>query len=140
MSCRSSPKILSSSTLLYRCLYLNRHSSRSFLQAYQHNAMYSLERTRETSFDELESNGYRTDMNSDGTREDKASTKSLSRRTGKKLVLHFDLNNTILVSDAVTRQGTVAALEYFLSTVTWGCMTKGMVFIYTFSTYQTFSA
>lgn len=139
MSCHSSPKILSSSTLLCRCLYLNRHSSRSFLQAYQHNAMYSFEGTRETSFDELESNGYRTDMNSDGTREDKAS-ESLSRRTSKKLVLHFDLNNTILVSDAVTRQGTVAALEYFLSTVTWGRMTKGMVFIYTFSTYQTFSA
>lgn len=43
----------------------------------------------------------------------------------KKLVLHFDLNNTILVSDAVTKQGTIASLEYFLSTVTWGRMTKG---------------
>ncbi|KAL6482836.1 hypothetical protein MHYP_G00077080 [Metynnis hypsauchen] len=43
----------------------------------------------------------------------------------KKIVLHFDLNNTILVSDAVTKQGTVAALEYFLSTVTWGRMAKG---------------
>ncbi|KAM6983033.1 uncharacterized protein LKV04_013425 [Tautogolabrus adspersus] len=40
----------------------------------------------------------------------------------KKLVLHVDLNNTILVSDAVTSQGTVAALDYFLSTVTWGKM------------------
>ncbi|XP_074537004.1 uncharacterized protein LOC141798935 [Halichoeres trimaculatus] len=42
----------------------------------------------------------------------------------KKLVLHIDLNNTILVSDAVTGQGTVAALDYFLSTVTWGKMNK----------------
>ncbi|KAG9269607.1 hypothetical protein AMEX_G16656 [Astyanax mexicanus] len=43
----------------------------------------------------------------------------------KKIVIHFDLNNTILVSDAVTKQGTVAALEYYLSTVTWGRMAKG---------------
>lgn len=42
----------------------------------------------------------------------------------KKVVLHVDLNNTILVSDAVTGQGTVAALEYFLTTVTWGKMNK----------------
>lgn len=42
----------------------------------------------------------------------------------KKLVLHVDLNNTILVSDAVTRQGTEAALDYFLTTVTWGRMNK----------------
>ncbi|XP_028265934.1 uncharacterized protein LOC114438638 [Parambassis ranga] len=42
----------------------------------------------------------------------------------KKLVLHVDLNNTILVSDAVTAQGTVAALDYFLTTVTWGKMSK----------------
>ncbi|XP_069025226.1 uncharacterized protein [Embiotoca jacksoni] len=42
----------------------------------------------------------------------------------KKLVLHVDLNNTILVSDAVTGQGTVAALDYFLSTVTWGKMSR----------------
>lgn len=42
----------------------------------------------------------------------------------KKLVLHVDLNNTILVSDAVTAQGTVAALDYFLTTVTWGKMNK----------------
>ncbi|KAL2104130.1 hypothetical protein ACEWY4_000998 [Coilia grayii] len=42
----------------------------------------------------------------------------------KKLILHIDLNNTILVSDAVTKQGTVAALDYFLSTVTWGHMSK----------------
>ncbi|XP_029975747.1 uncharacterized protein LOC115408919 [Salarias fasciatus] len=41
-------------------------------------------------------------------------------RRRKKLVLHIDLNNTILVSDAVTGQGTVAALDYFLTTVTWG--------------------
>ncbi|XP_024231346.1 uncharacterized protein si:dkey-32e6.3 [Oncorhynchus tshawytscha] len=42
----------------------------------------------------------------------------------KKLVLHVDLNNTILVSDAVTSQGTIAALDYFISTVTWGQMSK----------------
>ncbi|XP_076596182.1 uncharacterized protein LOC143326496 [Chaetodon auriga] len=42
----------------------------------------------------------------------------------KKLVLHIDLNNTILVSDAATAQGTVAALDYFLTTVTWGKMSK----------------
>nr|XP_046251747.1 uncharacterized protein si:dkey-32e6.3 [Scatophagus argus] len=42
----------------------------------------------------------------------------------KKLILHIDLNNTILVSDAVTSQGTVAALDYFLTTVTWGRMSK----------------
>lgn len=42
----------------------------------------------------------------------------------KKVVLHVDLNNTILISDAVTSQGTVAALDYFLTTVTWGRMSK----------------
>ncbi|GAA6223727.1 uncharacterized protein LOC108884669 [Lates japonicus] len=42
----------------------------------------------------------------------------------KKIVLHVDLNNTILVSDAVTGQGTVTALDYFLTTVTWGKMSK----------------
>ncbi|XP_067447482.1 uncharacterized protein si:dkey-32e6.3 [Thunnus thynnus] len=42
----------------------------------------------------------------------------------RKLVLHVDLNNTILVSDAVTGQGTVAALDYFLTTVTWGKMSQ----------------
>ncbi|XP_053234465.1 uncharacterized protein LOC128408564 [Podarcis raffonei] len=38
----------------------------------------------------------------------------------RKLVLHIDLNNTIVVSDAVTGQEPTAALNYFLSTVTWG--------------------
>lgn len=42
----------------------------------------------------------------------------------KKLILHIDLNNTILISDAITTQGTVAALEYFLTTVTWGRMSR----------------
>ncbi|XP_038146339.1 uncharacterized protein si:dkey-32e6.3 [Cyprinodon tularosa] len=42
----------------------------------------------------------------------------------KKLILHMDLNNTILVSDSVTGQGTVAALDYFLTTVTWGRMSE----------------
>ncbi|KAM4563403.1 uncharacterized protein PAE49_011487 [Odontesthes bonariensis] len=49
---------------------------------------------------------------------------SLNHDRRKKLVLHIDLNNTILVSDAVTGQGTVAALDYFLTTVTWGKMSK----------------
>jgi len=48
----------------------------------------------------------------------------------KKLVLHIDLNNTILVSDAATGQGTVAALDGFLATVTWGKMNKqGITYI-----------
>ncbi|KAM4722760.1 uncharacterized protein WCC33_008915 [Rhinophrynus dorsalis] len=38
----------------------------------------------------------------------------------RKLVLHLDLNNTILVSDAATGQGPGAALNSYLSTVTWG--------------------
>ncbi|KAM6470546.1 uncharacterized protein PHA67_019666 isoform 1-T1 [Liasis olivaceus] len=38
----------------------------------------------------------------------------------RKLVLHIDLNNTILVSDSVTKQDPSAALNYYLSTVTWG--------------------
>ncbi|XP_036960427.1 uncharacterized protein si:dkey-32e6.3 [Acanthopagrus latus] len=49
---------------------------------------------------------------------------SSNHEQGKKVVLHVDLNNTILVSDAVTGQGTVAALDYFLTTVTWGKMNK----------------
>ncbi|CAJ1055419.1 uncharacterized protein si:dkey-32e6.3 [Xyrichtys novacula] len=48
----------------------------------------------------------------------------LNHERRKKLVLHIDLNNTILVSDAVTGQGTVSALDNFLSTVTWGKMNK----------------
>ncbi|XP_063064014.1 uncharacterized protein si:dkey-32e6.3 isoform X2 [Engraulis encrasicolus] len=59
-----------------------------------------------------------TDINGDGQ-------PSGNSAKQKKLILHIDLNNTILVSDAVTRQGTVTALEYFLSTVTWGHMSKG---------------
>ncbi|KAI3357094.1 hypothetical protein L3Q82_015564 [Scortum barcoo] len=47
-----------------------------------------------------------------------------ARGQKRKVVLHVDLNNTILVSDAVTGQGTVAALNYFLSTVTWGRMSR----------------
>ncbi|XP_026573715.1 uncharacterized protein LOC113447632 [Pseudonaja textilis] len=38
----------------------------------------------------------------------------------RKLILHIDLNNTILVSDAITKQDPGAALNYYLSTVTWG--------------------
>nr|XP_057940392.1 uncharacterized protein si:dkey-32e6.3 [Doryrhamphus excisus] len=48
-----------------------------------------------------------------------------SHGRSKKIVLHVDLNNTILVSDAVTCQGTIAALDYFMTTVTWGKMNKG---------------
>ncbi|XP_066528185.1 uncharacterized protein si:dkey-32e6.3 [Hoplias malabaricus] len=65
---------------------------------------------------------------SNGLDVDKHSVSSIPKLLSvkkKKIVLHFDLNNTILVSDAVTKQGTVAALEYFLSTVTWGRMGKG---------------
>lgn len=47
---------------------------------------------------------------------------SSNRERKKKLILHIDLNNTILISDAMTTQGTVAALEYFLTTITWGRM------------------
>ncbi|XP_015203495.2 uncharacterized protein [Lepisosteus oculatus] len=50
--------------------------------------------------------------------------RTVAERPQRKLILHLDLNNTILVSDAVTKQGTVAALDYFLSTVTWGKMSK----------------
>ncbi|XP_067382813.1 uncharacterized protein si:dkey-32e6.3 isoform X1 [Channa argus] len=42
----------------------------------------------------------------------------------KKLVLHVDLNSTILVSDAVTGEGAVATLDYYLTTVTWGKMDR----------------
>ncbi|XP_044512895.1 uncharacterized protein LOC123230788 [Gracilinanus agilis] len=38
----------------------------------------------------------------------------------KKLILHMDINNTILVSDSATAQGPVAALNSYLSTVCWG--------------------
>ncbi|XP_013928086.1 PREDICTED: uncharacterized protein LOC106554014, partial [Thamnophis sirtalis] len=38
----------------------------------------------------------------------------------RKLILHIDLNNTILVSDAITKQDPSAALNCYLSTVTWG--------------------
>lgn len=82
--------------------------------------MYNLDRIPETSLDELQTNGCRNITNSDGSCKDKAST--------KKIILYIDLNNTILVSDAVTSQGSVAALEYFLTTVTWGRMTKGKTF------------
>lgn len=47
-----------------------------------------------------------------------------SPNRSRKLILHVDLNNTILISDAVRSQGTVAALDYFLTTVTWGRLSK----------------
>uniref|UniRef100_A0A8D0GM69 Uncharacterized protein n=1 Tax=Sphenodon punctatus TaxID=8508 RepID=A0A8D0GM69_SPHPU len=40
----------------------------------------------------------------------------------RKLVLHIDLNNTILVSDSVTNQSPRAALNSYLSTVSWGML------------------
>ncbi|XP_018431610.1 PREDICTED: uncharacterized protein LOC108804394 [Nanorana parkeri] len=38
----------------------------------------------------------------------------------RNLILHLDLNNTILVSDTATGQGLREALNSYLSTVTWG--------------------
>ncbi|XP_043934652.1 uncharacterized protein LOC122807735 [Protopterus annectens] len=38
----------------------------------------------------------------------------------RKLVLHVDVNNTILVSDTATEQGTRAALSSYFSSVIWG--------------------
>ncbi|XP_072276746.1 uncharacterized protein [Pyxicephalus adspersus] len=38
----------------------------------------------------------------------------------RNLILHLDLNNTILVADTATGQGPSAALNSYLSTVTWG--------------------
>ncbi|XP_041282036.1 uncharacterized protein LOC121347442 [Onychostruthus taczanowskii] len=38
----------------------------------------------------------------------------------RRLVLHVDLNNTVVVADTVTGQAPRAALNTFLSTVTWG--------------------
>lgn len=38
----------------------------------------------------------------------------------RKLILHLDLNNTILVSDTATGQGLREALNSYLSTVVWG--------------------
>uniref|UniRef100_A0A8C1SNW1 Si:dkey-32e6.3 n=1 Tax=Cyprinus carpio TaxID=7962 RepID=A0A8C1SNW1_CYPCA len=87
--------------------------------------MYNSERIPETSIDQNQTNGCRSDVNSDGTDQYKDPTDSVPSGPSRRIVLHFDLNNTILVSDAVTRQGTVAALEYFLSTVTWGRVKKG---------------
>lgn len=78
------------------------------------------------------SNDYRTNGGVEQEKSDSAEHPSLSASgllsvRKKKIVLHIDLNNTILVTDAVTKQGTVAALEYFLSTVTWGRMAKGEI-------------
>ncbi|OPJ71975.1 hypothetical protein AV530_009305 [Patagioenas fasciata monilis] len=43
-----------------------------------------------------------------------------SGRQQRRLVLHVDLNNTVVAADAVSGQGPRAALNTFLSTVTWG--------------------
>ncbi|KAK7102551.1 uncharacterized protein [Littorina saxatilis] len=44
----------------------------------------------------------------------------------KKLVLHVDLRNTILVSDSVTNVAVEQALNAFLTGATWGQVDKGM--------------
>lgn len=76
-----------------------------------------------TTNNDCRTNGGLTQENSERTEHPSASRLLTVKKT--KIVLHVDLNNTILVSDAVTKQGTVAALEHFLSTVTWGRMAKG---------------
>ncbi|TSM04854.1 hypothetical protein Baya_7739 [Bagarius yarrelli] len=70
-------------------------------------------------------NGGEAQENSDTSVHPSLSASQLLLVTKKKIVLHIDLNNTILLSDTVTNQGTVAALDYFLSTVTWGRLVKG---------------
>lgn len=46
---------------------------------------------------------------------------AMSGRAGRRrLVLHVDLNNTVLAADAVSGQGPRAALNSFLCTATWG--------------------
>lgn len=87
--------------------------------------MYNSERVPETSIDQNQAYVCRSDVNSYDTDQYTDPTDPIQRRPSRRIVLHLDLNNTVLVSDAVTGQGTVAALEYFLSTVTWGRMTKG---------------
>ncbi|KAG8127906.1 hypothetical protein E2320_014786 [Naja naja] len=55
----------------------------------------------------------------------------------RKLILHIDLNNTILVSDAITKQDPSAALNYYLSTVTWGKLSHtGAVSFYSHTQHQ----
>ncbi|OXB66246.1 hypothetical protein ASZ78_000671 [Callipepla squamata] len=45
----------------------------------------------------------------------------MSGRAGRRrLVLHVDLNNTVVAADAVSGQGPREALNSFLSTATWG--------------------
>ena len=45
----------------------------------------------------------------------------MSGRAGRRrLVLHVDLNNTVVAADAVSGLGPREALNVFLSTATWG--------------------
>ncbi|XP_078517958.1 uncharacterized protein LOC144782456 [Lissotriton helveticus] len=66
------------------------------------------------------------DMNKDDEISDPEScvsqcaSETSQRERQRKLVLHIDLNNTILVADAITGEGPNASLNTFLSTVTWG--------------------
>ena len=46
------------------------------------------------------------------------------QRKKRKLVLHFDLRNTILVADAVTQTKVEQAVNSYLSGVTWGTETS----------------
>ncbi|KAJ1111124.1 hypothetical protein NDU88_008462 [Pleurodeles waltl] len=63
------------------------------------------------------------DMKKDGVSEPErfaSLSEASQRQRQRKLVLHIDLNNTILVSDAITQEGPSASLNTYLSTVTWG--------------------
>lgn len=51
----------------------------------------------------------------------KCASNGLNRR---KLVLHFDIRNTILVADSVTKIGVEESLNSYLTGVTWGHGTK----------------
>ncbi|KAH3892499.1 hypothetical protein DPMN_016617 [Dreissena polymorpha] len=47
-------------------------------------------------------------------------TRSSSKSQHRKLVLHFDIRNTVLVADSVTNVSVEQALNSFLTGVTWG--------------------
>ena len=44
----------------------------------------------------------------------------VERKSRRKLVLHFDIRNTILVADSVTNVDVEEALNTYLTGVTWG--------------------
>ena len=45
---------------------------------------------------------------------------TVERKSRRKLVLHFDIRNTILVADSVTNVDVEEALNTYLTGVTWG--------------------